>query len=53
MKTQFLKPVVAFAVIAVAATACKEKTDVAIADTEPHGIILANMDITVSPKDDF
>lgn len=53
MKTNFLKPVLAFAVIAVAATACKEKTDVAVADTEPHGIILANMDTTVSPKADF
>ncbi|CAM3348610.1 M13 family metallopeptidase [Aequorivita lipolytica] len=53
MKTNFLKPVVAFAVIAVAVTACKEKTDVAVADNEPHGIILANMDTTVSPKADF
>jgi putative endopeptidase len=53
MKTNFLKPVVAFAVIAVAATACKEKSDVAVTDAEPHGIILANMDTTVSPKDDF
>ncbi|MDX1783678.1 MAG: M13 family metallopeptidase, partial [Aequorivita vladivostokensis] len=32
---------------------CKDKTEVAVADTEPHGIILANMDTTVSPKDDF
>ena len=38
MKTNFLKPVVAFTVIAVAATACKDKTEVAVADTEPHGI---------------
>ncbi|WGF93626.1 M13 family metallopeptidase [Aequorivita marisscotiae] len=53
MKTNFLKPVVAFAVIAVATTACKEKTEVAVTDNEPHGIILANMDTTVSPKDDF
>jgi len=53
MKTNFLTPVVAFAVIAVAATACKKKTEVAVADNEPHGIILANMDTTVSPKDDF
>jgi putative endopeptidase len=53
MKTNFLKPVVAFTVIAVAAIACKDKTEVAVADTEPHGIILANMDTTVSPKDDF
>ncbi len=53
MKTNFLKPVIAFAVIAVAATACKEKTDVAVVDTDPHGIILANMDTTVNPKADF
>lgn len=53
MKTNFLKPVLAFAVVAVAATACKEKTDVAVADNEPHGIILANMDTTVNPKVDF
>jgi putative endopeptidase len=53
MKSTFLKPVIAFAVIAAGATACKEKTEVAQADTEPHGIILANMDTTVSPKVDF
>jgi len=53
MKTNFFKPLLAFTVVAVAATACKEKTDVAVADTEPHGIILANMDTTVSPKADF
>lgn len=53
MKTNFLKPVMAFAVIAAAATACKEKTEVAKTDTEPHGIILTNMDTTVSPKVDF
>ena len=53
MKSTFLKPVVAFAVIAVAATACKETSDMAKADTEPHGIILTNMDTTVSPKVDF
>ncbi|WP_026451743.1 M13 family metallopeptidase [Aequorivita capsosiphonis] len=53
MKTNFLKPVLAFAVVAAAATACKEKTEVAKTDNEPHGIILANMDTTVSPKVDF
>ncbi|WP_310991672.1 M13 family metallopeptidase [Aequorivita marina] len=53
MKTNFLKPVLAFAVIAAAATACKDKTDVEKTETEPHGIILANMDTTVSPKVDF
>ncbi len=53
MKNKFLKPVIAFAVIAVAATACKEKTEVAQTDNETHGIILENMDTTVSPKVDF
>lgn len=53
MKKNFLKPILAFAVVASAATACKEKTEVAVKDTEPRGIILANMDTTVSPKDDF
>ncbi|WP_347373688.1 M13 family metallopeptidase [Aequorivita sp. Q41] len=53
MKTRFLKPVLAFAFVAAAVTACKEKTDVAQTDNEPHGIILENMDTTVSPKVDF
>ena len=53
MKTNLLKPVLAFAVIAAAATSCKEKIEVAMTDTEPRGIILANMDTTVSPKVDF
>ena len=53
MKTKFLKPVLVFAVIAGTITACKEKTEIAIAEIEPHGIILENMDTTVSPKVDF
>ena len=53
MKTKLLKPALAFAVIAVAATSCKEKTEVAKVETEAHGIILENMDTTVSPKVDF
>ncbi len=53
MKTNIFKLLLAPAVVALAVTACKEKTDVAITDTEPHGIILANMDTTVSPKADF
>ena len=53
MKNKFLKPVLALAVVAASLTACQEKKEVAQVDTEPHGIILANMDTTVSPKDDF
>ncbi|MBT0607235.1 M13 family metallopeptidase [Aequorivita echinoideorum] len=53
MKNNFLKPMLATAALAVSVMACKEKTEVAKADTEPHGIILANMDTTVSPKVDF
>ncbi len=48
-----VKPAMAIALVAVTVTACKKKTEVAKADTEPHGIILANMDTTVSPKEDF
>src|SRR5690554_1001561 len=53
MKNKFLKPVLAIAVIAAGVTACQDKKEVAKTDTESHGIILANMDTTVSPKDDF
>lgn len=55
MKNKFLKPVLALAVIAATVTACqdKDKKEMAKTDTESHGIILANMDTTVSPKDDF
>src|SRR5690554_295338 len=53
MKTKLLKPAIAIAVIMVAAISCKEKTEMAKAEAESHGIILENMDTTVSPKDDF
>lgn len=53
MKTNLLKPLVVFAVIAGTIAACKEKTEIAAADMEPHGIILENMDTAVSPRDDF
>lgn len=53
MKTNLLKPVVVFAVIAGTLAACKEKTEIAVVDNEPHGIILENMDTTVNPGDDF
>lgn len=53
MKTKLLKPALAIAVIVVATTSCKEKAEVAKVETEAHGIILENMDTTVSPKVDF
>ncbi len=55
MKRNVLKPVFALAFVAAAITSCKEntKTEIAVVDNEPHGIILANMDTTVSPKVDF
>ena len=34
-------------------SSCKNEADSTAKDTGPHGIILANMDTTVSPKDDF
>lgn len=53
MKNKFLKPVVALAVVAVGVASCQDKKEVAIVDTESHGIILANMDTAVNPRDDF
>ncbi len=53
MKTKFLKPAIAFTAVMVAAVSCKEKTEIAKVETESHGIILENMDTTVSPKVDF
>ena len=44
----------AMAVLALAITACgSEPTTNVAADDGPHGLILANMDTTKSPKDDF
>lgn len=53
MKTNLLKPVMVFALIAGTIIACKEKTEIAAVDMEPHGIILEHMDTTVNPGDDF
>jgi len=41
------------AVMTVAVVSCGDKDKTAKADDEPRGIILANMDTTVSPKNDF
>lgn len=53
MKIKFLKPVVVCAFIGATAMGCKEKADVVKADSESHGINLAYMDTSVSPKVDF
>jgi putative endopeptidase len=53
MKTNMLKSVFAMAVMTVAVVSCGDKDKTAKADDEPRGIILANMDTTVSPKNDF
>ena len=39
-------------ILAITVTSCKE-TDTAKIDTEPRGIILANMDTLIHPSDDF
>ena len=52
MKTNIFKSLIALGAIALFVSSCEDK-ETAIADTEPHGIILANMDTLVSPKDDF
>jgi putative endopeptidase len=54
MKRNFITSVVAVAALAVAVTSCDDKNkEMAQADTEERGIILSNMDTTVSPKVDF
>ncbi|MBL4662563.1 MAG: M13 family metallopeptidase [Flavobacteriaceae bacterium] len=52
MKTNIIKSLVAFGAVAFFVSSCEDK-ETAKVDTEPHGIILANMDTLVSPKDDF
>ncbi|PKA82819.1 putative endopeptidase [Ulvibacter sp. MAR_2010_11] len=53
MKTNILTAAFATAVLTVAVTSCGDKDKTAKANAEPRGIILANMDTTVSPKNDF
>jgi putative endopeptidase len=54
MKTNIIRSTFMLAVLAIVAGACEDKKDaMADADNEPRGIILANMDTTVSPKVDF
>ncbi|HZW77622.1 MAG TPA: M13 family metallopeptidase [Flavobacteriaceae bacterium] len=52
MKNNILKSLIAIAVASAGVTACK-KTETVVKTEEGHGIILANMDTTVSPKVDF
>ncbi|GHC45335.1 M13 family metallopeptidase [Ulvibacter litoralis] len=53
MKTNILKSAVAAAVVVSAFTACNNDKKMAKADDVERGIILSNMDTTVSPKQDF
>ncbi len=54
MKKTIFKTAIAATVFIVAVSSCKEKeNELAVADDGPHGIIMANMDTTVSPKQDF
>lgn len=50
MKTNFLKPIALMAAMAAGVSACKPAKENPV---ESHGIILENMDTSVSPKDDF
>jgi len=54
MKTTFFKAASLMAVLAIITTSCGEKQDkMAAADDIERGIILSNMDTSLSPKDDF
>jgi len=52
MKTNIFKLLLTFGAIVLIVSACKDK-EIAKADDAPRGIILANMDTLVNPKDDF
>ena len=53
MKTDFFKSILLAGIMIVTVAACQDKEGDMAKDDGPHGIILANMDTTVSPKDDF
>lgn len=54
MKTNFITVAIACAAIAVGVSSCKnENKEMAKNEEEVHGIVLANMDTTVSPREDF
>ena len=53
MKTRILKPVLVLAAITLIVVACDKDAKMAQADDVERGILLSNMDTTVSPKDDF
>ncbi len=52
MKKMLLKSLIVFGVFAFTLSACKDSNSTKN-ENEPRGIILANMDTLVSPKDDF
>ncbi|MCB0457772.1 MAG: M13 family metallopeptidase [Flavobacteriaceae bacterium] len=52
MKKIILNSLMLVSILAITVTSCKE-TDTAKIDTEPRGIILANMDTLIHPSDDF
>ena len=53
MKTNILKSALTFIVLALAITACKNDKNMGDMAEIERGIILSNMDTTVSPKQDF
>lgn len=54
MKTNIFKGLLAVIVLVFTVAACQQKTDVDMAMAgEEHGLILANMDTTVNPRNDF
>ena len=54
MRTNYFKLFLSAVVMALVVVACGDKDGkMAMEDDGPHGLILANMDTTVSPKNDF
>ena len=53
MKTKFFSAAMLLTLLIALVSSCADEKETAMVEDEPHGLILANMDTAVSPKDDF
>jgi putative endopeptidase len=53
MKTKFFSAAMMLTLLIALVSSCADEKETAMVEDEPHGLILANMDTAVSPKDDF
>ncbi|PQB05593.1 M13 family metallopeptidase [Aureitalea marina] len=53
MKTKLISTTMALTLLVALVSSCAEEKDTAKVDDAPHGLIMANMDTAVDPKEDF